>query len=56
MFQQPKDYTVIQGEEKRKKTKAYDRFLKKFEFKNALLCTLATKQNDLIISMLEELV
>lgn len=56
MFEQPKDYTLIQGDQKRPKTKAYDRFLKKFEFKNALLCTLAGKQNDLIMSMLDELV
>ncbi len=56
MFEQPQDYTLVQGEAKRAKTKAYDRFLKKFEFKNALLCTLAGKQNDLIMSMLDELV
>ena len=56
IYEKPKDFDVKFENKKRKKISEYDRYLKKFEYKNALISVLRTNQTDIIVSLIEELI
>ncbi|KAL4490288.1 hypothetical protein ABPG72_004327 [Tetrahymena utriculariae] len=56
MYDKPTQYDVKYEEKKIKKISKYDKLLKKFQYKTAMMHALENRQNDVVIGLYEELI
>jgi U3 small nucleolar RNA-associated protein 15 len=56
VYEEPKAYDQAFEETKLRALKNYEKFLKKFEYKQALQAALKMNQTDVILSLIEELI
>ncbi|EAR85061.1 U3 small nucleolar RNA-associated protein, putative (macronuclear) [Tetrahymena thermophila SB210] len=56
MYDKPTQYDVKYEEKRIKKISKYDKLLKKFQYKTAMMHALENRQNDVVIGLYEELI
>ncbi|EGR27969.1 U3 small nucleolar protein, putative [Ichthyophthirius multifiliis] len=55
IYEKQQQFDVKYEEKKNKKVNQYDKYLKKFQYKTAMLKAIESKQNDVVIALYEEL-